>query len=185
MNSRAQVRRDVLFLFLAASAAYLWQLGAGSLASWDEAYYAVTSRGIFQTGDWVHLRFFDTPIFDKPPLYYWVTAVFYHLAGVSEWTTRLFSALSGIGLVIAVYVLGRELFGRQAAVAAGVVLLTSKDFIHYARWGTLDVAECLFLTLAVIGFVRGFSRPASWLLFWVACALAVMTKGPLILLIWA
>ena len=120
-------------------------IGKGSLASWDEAYYALVSREIFRTGDWINLRYFDTPFYDKPPLYLWSTSFFYHLFGVSEFSTRLTSALAGVGVILVTYFLGKRLVGPLAALAGAGILLSSSDFLHYARWGTLDVTH-LFST---------------------------------------
>ena len=159
-------------------------IGKGSLASWDEAYYALVSREIFRTGDWINLRYFDTPFYDKPPLYLWSTSFFYHLFGVSEFSTRLTSALAGVGVILVTYFLGKRLVGPLAALAGAGILLSSSDFLHYARWGTLDVTHLFFFTLALLFYFKAREEEKHWLGFWVASALAVMTKGPLIGLAW-
>jgi len=181
-NSRT--RNDIVFLLIGSFCFCVLGIHLGSLASWDEAYYAVVSRGIFLNGDWVRLRFFDTPFYDKPPFYMWLTAAFYHLGGVNEFTSRLGSALAGMGTVLVTYFLGRRLFGRAVGLAGAGVLVSSTDFLHYARFGTLDVTNLFFFTLVIYGFIRALKRPDFWYLFWAASGLAVLNKGPLIVLAW-
>lgn len=189
-SGRGFARRDILFLSFFSAFYLLWGLGAGSLASWDEAYYALLSLDIFKTGDWIHLRSLGVDCYDKPPLYFWVTAVFYHLGGVTETATRLGSALSGWALVLGVYALGRKILSREAALAGAVMLLSSKDFIHYARFGTLDVMNLCWMVFAALNGIGALEargrreRAVRWLLFWTASALAFMTKGAPVLVLW-
>ncbi len=157
-------------------------IGKGSLASWDEAYYALVSREIFRSGDWINLRYFNVPFYDKPPLYFWTTSAFYHLFGVNEFSTRLTSALAGVGVILTTYFLGKRLVGPLAGLAGAGILLSSSDFLHYARWGTLDVTHLFFFTLALLFYLKARENGRHWLFFWLAAAAAVMTKGPLIIL---
>ncbi len=172
----------MLFLLFWSAAFCVAGIGGGSLASWDEAYYAIVSRGIFRSGDWINLTYFDTPFYDKPPLYFWVTTVFYRLFGVNEFATRLCSALAGIGVVLVTYFIGKRLLGRAAALAGAGILLSSSDFLHYARWGTLDITHLFFFSLAILFYLKSVERPVFWFVFWLSATGAVMTKGPLIVL---
>lgn len=172
----------MLFLLLWSAAFCVAGIGRGSLASWDEAYYAIVSREVFRGGDWINLSYFDTPFYDKPPLYFWTSAVFFRLFGPGEFAARLTSGLAGIGVILTTYLLGKKLLGKNAALAGAGILLSSTDFLHYARWGTLDVTHLFFFTLAVLFYLETKDRPACWFGFWLAAAAAVMTKGPLILL---
>lgn len=172
------------FLLFWSLAACVAGIGKGSLASWDEAYYALVSREIFRTGDWINLRYFDVSFYDKPPLYFWTTGAFYHLFGVSEFSTRLTSSLAGVGVVLVTYLLGKKLLDRASALAGALVLLSSTDFLHYARWGTLDITHLFFFTLALLFYFKSKERSLNWLAFWMASGLAIMTKGPLIVLAW-
>ncbi len=176
--------QDVVFLLITAAGICLLFLGKGSLASWDEAYYAIVSREILRSGDWVHLTYFNTPFYDKPPLYMWASALFYKLLGINEFSSRLPSALSGIGVIIATYGIGLKLLNRTAAIAGAGLLLSSTDFLHYARWGTLDVMHLLFFTLAIYFYLHSWKKPKLWLGFWIVSAAAIMTKGLLISLAW-
>lgn len=176
--------QDILFLLIASACVCIPTLGKGSLASWDEAYYAIVSREIFRSGDWVHLKYFNTDFYDKPPLYMWVSAFFYKLFGVNEFSSRLGSSLSGIGVILTTYGIGLKLLNRTAAIAGAGILLSSTDFLHYARWGTLDIMNLLFFSLTIFFYFKSSEKPQFWLGVWLASAAAIMTKGLLISLAW-
>jgi 4-amino-4-deoxy-L-arabinose transferase-like glycosyltransferase len=173
-------RKDILYLFILSSFFFLFKLGEGSLASFDESFYAIVSRNIFRTGDFVRLQLFGEPFMDKPPLYMWVSALFFKVGGVNEFTIRLFSALSGVGAVLTTYFLGSKLASRQAGFFGACVLMSSRDFLHYSRWGVLDITNLFFFTLAFLFFLKGKENSKFFLVFWIAVACAFLTKGPII-----
>ncbi|MGH2413907.1 MAG: ArnT family glycosyltransferase, partial [Microcystaceae cyanobacterium] len=65
-----------------------------------EPIFAETARQMTITGDWVTPYFDGETRFDKPPLVYWLMAIFYKLIGVNEWAVRLPSALAAIALTV-------------------------------------------------------------------------------------
>ncbi len=189
-------RRDLLFLTATALFFCLWNLGGGSLASWDEAQYAQVAKEIVRSGDWVYLRFLGNDWYVKPPLALWATAVFFKFFGVHEFAARLYAALTGIGTVLMTYVLGRFLFDRRTALFGAGILLSTTDFLHFSRWGMMDVPNLFFFTSAIVFFLRamregrddpeegGSGRSDAWFLaFAVAFASAFMTKGPVVILV--
>ena len=152
-------------------------LGKGSLASWDEAIYAVVSREVVRSNDWLRLTFGGSLWFDKPPLALWATAFFYKIIGISEFSSRLFSALCGFGTVLLTYFFGRSLFNRWIGLSAALVLLSSSHFIRVARFGVLDAPFLFFLTLSLYFFWLGRTKNKHLLFSGIAIGLAVMTKG--------
>lgn len=168
---------DVLFLLGLAAFFILYRLGSGSLASWDEAFYATAARDMIRTGNWLTMTVQGARWADKPPLAIWVTAFFYKILGIHELSARLFSALCGIGTVITTYFLGRELFGRWAGFLGAFVLLNSSHFFRVARFGVLDAPLAFFLTLSLFFFWIGRRRNGYLTLFGITFGLALMTKG--------
>lgn len=169
--------QDLLYLVPLSLFFLLYRLGSGSLASWDEAIYASVARGIVQSGDWFSLRYNGEFWPGKPPLAIWGTALFYLLFGVSELTSRLFSALCGVGCILATYALGRRFFNRWVGLLGALVLLSSSDFLRYARFGMLEAPLMLFVTLVLLFFWMGQGRNRYLIFSGVALGLAVLTKG--------
>lgn len=169
--------KDLLFLGPLAFFFLLFHLGKGSLASWDEGLYASVAKEIYLSGNWLHLTLSGELWVDKPPLAIWMTAIFYHLFGVGEFSARLFSALCGVGTVLLTYFFGRKLFNRWTALFGALVLLSTLHFIRFARFGMLDAPFTFFMTLSFYLFWLGLNRNRYLVLSGVAIGLAFLTKG--------
>src|SRR6266404_4263728 len=87
-----------LLWLLLAFTLYFLGLGAVGLVGPDEPRYADVARGMLRTGDYVTPRLFGSPWFEKPPLYYWLAALFFRL-GVNDLAARLPSALSACAFI--------------------------------------------------------------------------------------
>lgn len=190
MIPHPSTRRDLIFLTAVGFFFCLWNLGGGSLASWDEAQYAQVAKEIVHTGDWMYLKFLGADWYVKPPLAIWVTAAFFKLCGVGEFAARLYSALTGVGTVLITYVIGRFIADRKTALFGSGVLLSSTDFLHFSRWGMMDVPNLFFFSASVAFFLKaargdeGTGRSDAWFTaFAAAFGAAFMTKGPVVLLV--
>lgn len=170
-------RTDLTILFCVSAAVLLWNLASGSLSSWDEAIYAGVSREILETRDWIALRWAGLPWSEKPPLCMWMTAFFYMLLGISEFSARLFSALCGIGTVLATYLLAHRLYSRKAAFASAMVLLSSWHFIWSSKTGMLDMPLTFFVTLSILLFRMGEDRKLCLFFSPLAFSCAFLAKG--------
>ena len=169
--------QDLLFLVPLTLLFLFYGLGSGSLASWDEAYYAVVSRELLRSRQWLDLYFTGALWFEKPPLAFWATAFFYKLFGISEFTARLFSAACGAGTVLLTYFFGRKLFNRWTGLCGALVLLSSSHFLRFSRFGMLDAPLTFFLTLALFFFWLGRTDNRLLFLSGLPLGLAILTKG--------
>ena len=79
-------------VLLAAAAVILPLLGRKMLANWDEAIYAEVARE-FLGRNWLIPTWQFQPWLEKPPLGMWITAVFFHLFGATQFWAR---AASGV-----------------------------------------------------------------------------------------
>lgn len=177
--------RDLVVLLVAALLLFFWGIGAMPLGDPDEGLFASIAREMVEGGDWLTPRFDGLRYLEKPPLYYWLTALTYALFGFSEWGVRLWSALGALGTVLATWLLGSEAFGRRVGLLAGLLLATSLGAFLYGRVAGVDLLFTAWLALAFLGFVRWARRGGKAPLggFYAAVALAVLTKGALGLLL--
>ncbi|WP_336357938.1 glycosyltransferase family 39 protein [Haloarcula sp. CGMCC 1.6347] len=92
---------------------------------------------------------------------------------------RLVSVLFGVGTVVVLYYLGRELLDRRAGILASVFLTTSVGYVLTAHYATEDVPMTFFLMLGFLLTVRAFhSRDTRTLLAAALVAgLAASTKA--------
>ncbi len=166
---------------LLAAAALLTLLGHKPLTSWDEGIYAEVSREMLG-GSWIVPHWDGQPWMEKPPLMLWLTAVFFKLFSVSEFCARAASALSGIAIVGILHAWLARREGVPAAWLSTTILLLTFGFLHPARAGELDTLLSLGCVIAVVGLThvqeaRDDQPARAWLLFWLGCAIALMTKG--------
>lgn len=165
-------------LLLLCTGTFFAGLGRSAITDSDEAFYAESAREMLEGGDWLSPRYNGEYRFQKPVLYYWLTAATYAVAGVHEAAARLWSALAGLGLVLLTWNLGRRWYGDPAGFAAGLVAATNFGYITMARFALPDLPLAFFATLATWAVVDADRRPRYGLAGF-AAALGFLTKGPL------
>lgn len=174
------------YALLAILFALIWfgSLDYRKLIKPDEGRYAEIPREMAASGDWVTPRLNGLKYFEKPPLQYWATAATYKVFGLSEWSARIWPALTGFLGVLLAWFTGRRLFGPTAGWFAALALGCQFAYIVIGHMATLDMALCFFLQLMVSGFLlagRDGLPPLetrNWMLVaWAGAALAVLSKG--------
>lgn len=149
----------------------------------DEGRYAEIPREMVASGDWTTPRLNDLKYFEKPPLQYWATATAYTVFGEHQWTSRLWTALTGFAGILLVWFAGLRLFGRETASYATLLLSSSLLYVLMGHINTLDMGVTFFLTLGIVGLLLGQtqiepSKRRNWMMLaWAGLALAVLSKG--------
>ncbi len=195
--------REGLVLVALAAVVFLTGLGGTRLWDDDETFFAQTAREMFERGDLVVPMFNQTLFAHKPPFMYWMMIGAYHVFGVTEFASRLPSAVFGIASVLLVWRLGRILYSPRAGFWAGIILATSLNYVVISRAATCDAELVVFCTLPLYLFVRGTAsrkrgddgtatrlvwtsedarRDPSWKTYiavYASMGMAVMVKGPI------
>ncbi|MBO9999544.1 MAG: glycosyltransferase family 39 protein [Cyanobacteria bacterium SID2] len=183
-------------LLVAAVLAFVYHLGSTNLIDETEPLFAEAARQMTVTGDWITPYFNGETRFDKPPLVYWLMAIGYLTIGTSEWAARLPSALSAIelmGLTFATlwrFVPPASPAGRgwlmpwSAGTLAAVAIAFNPQTIVWGRTGVSDMLLCAGLGSSLLSFFWGYASEGQtkqrWYgAFFVFAALAVLTKGPI------
>ncbi|EXI85933.1 MAG: Undecaprenyl phosphate-alpha-4-amino-4-deoxy-L-arabinose arabinosyl transferase [Candidatus Accumulibacter regalis] len=175
-------RRLIWVLWIALAAVWFGTLDQRALVRPDEGRYAEIPREMAASGDWVTPRLNEFKYFEKPALQYWATAAGYKVFGQSEWTARLWPALTGFLSVLLAWWTGRRLWGPVAGHLAAAILASSLLFVVLGHLITLDMGLSFFLQVAWTAFLfaQNDERSSSrrWMLLaWGALALAVLSKG--------
>ncbi len=168
------MRRPVLSLLLLSSLTFCLGLGAQAMTDSDEAFYAEAAREMVESGDWLTPHFNYQDRWQKPILYYWLTAGTYLAAGVSESAARWWSALSGVGLVLLTWAAARRMGRPEAAWLAGAIVATCYGCFAMARLALPDLPLAFLATLAIWS---AFER--RWLVAGAAAGLGLLMKGPI------
>ncbi len=178
------MRRSTIPVVLLAVISFVGGLGRGAIADNDEAFYAESAREMVESGDWLTPRFNYEPRFQKPALYYWVTAALFAVGGQDELSARLFAALAGVGLVVVTIACARRWYDESVGLLAGAIAATSFGYFALARMSLPDLPLAFFVTCSIwTAFVATLERernPRQWLFYAAtAAALGFLVKGPL------
>jgi len=173
------------FWLLLFAVALIWfaNLEYRTLIKPDEGRYAEIPREMVASGDWVTPRLNELKYFEKPPLQYWATATAYTVFGEHQWTSRLWTGLTGFAGILLVWFAGLHLFGREAAGYAALLLSSSLLYVLMGHINTLDMGMTFFITLGILGLLLGQAQAdvrkrRNWMLLaWAGMALAVLSKG--------
>lgn len=160
-------------------------LGVRPLLLPDEGRYGNVAREMLQ-GNGFGYGLVPTlnglPFFHKPPLMYWLDMAAMQVLGVTAFAAR-FGAFVGAWLMgAALFLALRRWVGLRPATITLGVLATCPFFFIGSQYANLDMLVAGMLTVTVLCFVRAVESPARvdlrWLLAaWLACALAVLAKG--------
>jgi 4-amino-4-deoxy-L-arabinose transferase-like glycosyltransferase len=165
------------------------QLGRLGLVGPDEPRYAQVAKEMALSGDFITPRLYGETWFEKPILYYWLTALTYKTMGVSEFAARLPSAVAGLLGVLAVFWIGWRWISFQCGVTAGLILAASPLYFSLGRAASTDMLLTSMLTLSLASLYLGLfekseaaQAPAGTSKgiygFYGFLALAVLAKGP-------
>ena len=183
-NARHQARAWALLL-IAGGIAWFAVLGQRPLFNPDEGRYAEIPAEMLASGDFTLPRLDGVVYLEKPPLQYWASALMLAAFGHTEFAARLYTAASAALTLLVVYALGRRLWDRERGLTAAAMTGSMLLFVFLGQLLTLDMALCLWLTIAIACFCcaqlergRGPRQSRGWMLgCWAAMAAATLTKG--------
>ena len=91
---------------------------------------------------------------------------------------RVVSVMMGLGTLIVAFLCAAEMYGPRRATLASSSLLLTGLFVFYGKTANLDMAVVFWFGLAVLGFIRVWTRnrTADYVLLGVAAAATVATK---------
>ena len=145
-------------LLLLCACTFLLGLGSPALTDSDEAFYAEASREMVESGDWLTPHFNYEDRWQKPVLYYWLTAATYLITGASEGAARFWAALSGVGLVLVTWAAARTLGGVSASAQGfGARAVASREGAPTRSASTVDPA---WLAAAIVATCFGYFAEA-------------------------
>jgi 4-amino-4-deoxy-L-arabinose transferase-like glycosyltransferase len=182
------VHRITLPLVLLAALTYFAGLGRGAITDSDEAFYAESAREMVASGDWVTPYYNYQPRFQKPILYYWLTAGTYLVFGVGEMAARWWAAMAGFGLVLITAACGRRWYDESTGLLAGAIVAVNFGYFSIGRLALPDLPLTFCITLAIwaalVATLEQERSPRKWvLLAALALGLGALTKGPVGLII--
>ncbi len=182
-----------LLIFLVALALFVPYLGSVNLFDWDEINFAECAREMIVTGNYSTVQINYLPFWEKPPLFIWMQALSMQVFDDPELGARFPNAVCGAVTLVVVYLLGRRIYDRKFGMLWVLAYAGSLLPGFYFHTGIIDPWFNLFIFLGIYQFAlyandfpsvstqRLFNRRIFLSAFFIA--LAVLTKGPVALLV--
>jgi 4-amino-4-deoxy-L-arabinose transferase-like glycosyltransferase len=181
-TSEERIRPKTIFLLLAAlGLLYFGFLGTVPLLDPDEGRYAEIPREMLASGDFVTPHLNGVPYLEKPPLFYWGTALGLATFGEGEFGARSFGAAASVLGIVLTFWMGAALAGPRTGLYAAAVLATSFYYYIVGRLNTIDMTLGALLVLAIFPaylYASGKRVARRYLyLSYAGGALAFLAKG--------
>lgn len=182
MNLSRPILALLAAIFLAA---WLIPSATRTLVRPDEGRYTEIAREMAVSGDYVTPTLNGLKYFEKPPLQYWATATAMTTFGQTDFTARWWPAATGLLGLAFVWFAACALIGRERATVATAMLGAMVYYFLISHINTLDMGLTAFMTLTMVGMLRGFgvegqsgAATRGWMIAaWVGAALAFLSKG--------
>ncbi|MBI2996409.1 MAG: glycosyltransferase family 39 protein [Candidatus Melainabacteria bacterium] len=190
--------RILVILFLFFITLYFYKLGSIGLIDVDEPRYAETGREMLESGNYIVPYFNYEVRYDKPIFFYWLEVLSMKLFGINEFSARLpsvFMALLTVGMLI--YFL-KTFFSLTTALLAALILMSCFEYSALSRFSITDMTLASLISSSIFSFFLGYSQIINshrffkfqirefsfwYILGFIFLALAVLTKGPVAILI--
>jgi len=172
-------KRGRLFLLIFVSSFFVFfQLGKLALMDLDESRYGEAAREMLILHNYIipHLNF--EPRINKPLLFYWMIILCYKLLGISEFSTRLPSAVSGFCLIVFLYLFTSQQLEEKLAFISSLVLLSSPMFVIISRLAIIDALYCSLVFISLCLFWHYFQNDRLKILAFFFLGLSMAAKGP-------
>ncbi len=173
-------RTAVLFVLLTAALLFIVRASApANFLDKDQERPASYILDVLQNGHWICQKDWTGDVTSKPPLLTWIGAAFALVIGaVTPITLYLPSALSLLGLSLLTLRYGTSVFSRLAGLFAALIVLLLPVSVRLFILLRTDALFALTVGIAAFTAYDTWIQGRKWTAFWLAAAIACMSKGP-------
>jgi 4-amino-4-deoxy-L-arabinose transferase-like glycosyltransferase len=174
-----------VLLWILVLVVFLRTMSSVPLVDPDEGRNAEVAREMAESGDFVVPHLNGLPYLDKPVLLFAASALSIRALGADELAARLPTLISSLATVVLVTAFGWLRFGLRTGLIAGAMLSSSPIVLAFAGIVIFDAVLMFWVSFAAIAFHLALERAQRGWCFagWTAVGLAVLTKGPVGLLL--
>jgi 4-amino-4-deoxy-L-arabinose transferase-like glycosyltransferase len=173
-------------IVIVSSLLFFTFLGNVHLFDWDEINFAECAREMIVTKDYLRAQIDFMPFWEKPPFFIWMQVGAMKLFGVGEFAARFPNALIGVITLTTLFYTGKKIVNEKMAGWWALLYAASWLPHFYFKTGIIDPTFNFFIFLAFVHvhFLRAAdNKMRHILLAGLFLGLAVLTKGPVALLI--
>lgn len=176
------LEKEALLLLLLVLGIYFTRIGEPPLRG-EETRWALCSREVLLTGDWVVPHQQGRPHNDRPPLVNWCIALSsWALGNDGALAVRLPSVIATLLVTLLIYGYSRLFLSRTAALASGAAYATMSQVLMMGRLAECESLMTLFVAASLLvwhwGYTRGWPAWLYWTSGYFLAGLAALTKGP-------
>jgi len=185
----SQSIKHQLYILVFALLLFIPFLGSVHLFDWDEINFAESAREMLVTGNYGTVQIDYKAFWEKPPLFIWMQYLSMHIFGINEMAARLPNAICGLFSVLILYRIGRKLYDEKFALLWVLAYAGSVLPFVYFKSGIIDPWFNLFIFIGLYYLIQFKNREVdSKGIVFILCSaislgLAILTKGPVALLI--
>ena len=179
-------RTQIIALFIITIISYGFYNAYLPITDPVESNYVLSAITMLNHNSWISPMIYDHVWYDKPPLTYWALMICYKLFGISDFVSRIPNTLiAGASVSLMYHIVYRIKQSIPIAVTSAILLMSTLQFWYISHAIVTD-GFLFFFNLAIFGYTYlAFTNKdkTSMVKAYVAAALAVLTKGPIGLLL--
>ncbi|MCD6378374.1 MAG: glycosyltransferase family 39 protein [Planctomycetes bacterium] len=175
----------LLLLITLGGTLFFYKVSTLPLTDPDEARCGLIIRDMIRNHHWLIPHLESEPYFDKPAPFFWLAAAVQKITGDEESPGRIIAGLFALAAVLITYAAARNVFNPLAGLLAGVMLITTGEFLYIARWYRMDMPFAASMWAGLWLFLRAEIKrqnehryKGGWIGFYLFCAVATLFKGP-------
>ena len=156
-------------------------LGLSEYNTKGEPRESIVSYTMIESGNWILPRNSVGEMAYKPPFFYWcIAAVSVVGGGVTEFSSRVPSAVAYIVLTIAVFLFYQRRRDTRLGLVAALVAFVSWEMHRQGGNCRVDMVLTLFIVMAMLLLYRWWERGMKGIPWWaiLMMSLGTLTKGP-------
>ncbi|HXB12533.1 MAG TPA: glycosyltransferase family 39 protein, partial [Bacteroidia bacterium] len=183
-----------LLLIMVGALMFLPNLGKVHLFDWDEINFAECAREMIIAKQYFMVTINYLPFWEKPPLFIWMQAFSMSVLGVSDYAARLPNAICGIATLLLLFHVGKTFKDSRFGLLWVFAYVGSILPHFYFKSGIIDPWFNFFIFTGIYFFARYRMQQKNILegkankliiLSALCIGLAVLTKGPVALLVFS
>lgn len=154
------LKDNYIVLFPMAVGAFLYVFLISKIGYGNE-YYAATVKSMMQSFKNFFFASFDPGGFvtvDKPPLGFWIQALFCFIFGYSGISLIMPQIIAAILNVLLVYIIVKRYFGKTSAFFAALFLATTPIYTAIARNNTIDMLMILTCIVSIYFALKAIEK---------------------------
>ncbi len=187
-ESRQKQVLQVSFLLIIAMIVFVTGISRLSLTDPDESRYTLISKNMIDRHNYLEPWLGEKYYYDKPPLYFWLTALSIKLFGTDNvhFSARIVPIIGAELTLLATYLVAATLFNHAMGMISIGTLMSTIAMVGLSRFVRMDIYLIAFVTLTFWAFLMGYRQQGStkwFLLMYPFIGLGILVKGPIALAI--